>query len=161
MFPFFRQEARRKSLCASGRSKSLGHRPSSAARRRQRRRGAGGSSLGSAGGGSTKTGGGTPEFEDFNNRARTQSNGGGGGGGGGSGGSVLLSAFKTKYSQSVVGYGAENCSWSFLLSLPHLIMVSNLQVRADRKYSQPSCFRSSSVLLSTAVSDFTSVNTPH
>ena len=116
--------------------------------------------MGSAGGGSTKTGGGTPEFEDFNNRARTQSNCGSSSGGGG-GGSVLLSAFKTKYSQSVVGYGAENCSWSFLLSLPHLIMVSNLQVRADRNYSQPSCFRSSSVLLSTAVSDFTSVNTQH
>ncbi len=39
----------------------------------------------------------------------------------------VLSAFKAKYSQSVVGYGAENCSWSFLLSVPHLVMVSNLQ----------------------------------
>lgn len=39
----------------------------------------------------------------------------------------VLASFKAKYSSTVVGYGAENCSWSFLLSLPHLIMVSNLQ----------------------------------
>ena len=35
--------------------------------------------------------------------------------------------FKAKYSTTVVGQGAENCSWSFLLSVPHLMMMSNLQ----------------------------------
>lgn len=41
--------------------------------------------------------------------------------------SGVLASFKAKYSTTVVGQGAENCSWSFLLSIPHLIMMSNLQ----------------------------------
>ena len=86
-------EARRRSLAAVGRSKSLGCTPQTSTSPRPvppHRR--------------------AFEFED---------------GRIGEGG--VLGSIKSRYSQRLVGYGAENCSWSFLLSLPHLIMVSNLQ----------------------------------
>jgi len=36
-------------------------------------------------------------------------------------------SLQARYSSSFLGYNAENCSWSFLFSLPQLVMISNLQ----------------------------------
>ncbi len=119
------QEAKRKSLAAVGRSKSLGyegHRQQQQQRHRQQQQQ---QQQQQAQTGSRRVE--TDSVERCRHQPPERLSGVTVRSGDDSSGGGILSALKTRYSQRVVGYGSENCSWSFLLSLPHLIMVSNLQ----------------------------------